>query len=145
MVIELKKEYMINSDLEDVWNFLTNLKEVTSCIPNLENLQIETPTKFRGRIKPPFSFVKGKFKVESEVKEFREKESLTIAIRGSSIGASFEITMGITISSISKTRMQIDVRAETFGLLKTLPKSLIHKVVEDIETPMLACIKEKLE
>jgi len=145
MVIELKKEYVINSAVENVWNFLTNLKEVTGCIPNLENLQIETPTKFRGKIKPPFSFVKGKFNIESEVKEFREKESLTIALRGSSIGASFEVTMGITISSMVGTKIQIDVRAETFGLLKTLPKSLIQQVVEHIETPILRCIKEKLE
>jgi len=145
MVIELKKEYVINSDVENIWNFLTNLKEVTNCIPNLENLQIETPTKFKGKIRPPFSFVKGKFNIESEVKEFREKESLTIAMRGSSIGASFEVTMGITISSIDGTEIQIDVRVETFGLLKTLPRSLIHQVVEDIETPMLRCIKAKLE
>lgn len=145
MVIELKKEYVINSDVESVWNLLTNLKEVTSCIPNLENLEIETPTRFRAKIKPPFSFVKGRLKVESELKEFREKESLTIAVRGSSIGASFEATMGITISNIEGTRIQIDVRVETFGLLKTLPKSLIYKVIEDIETPMLTCIKGKLE
>jgi len=145
MVIELKKEYVINSDVDNVWNFLTNLKEVTSCIPSLENLQIETPTKFRGKIKPPFSFIKGKFKIESEVKDFKEKESLTISVRGSSVGASFEITMTMTISSIVGTKIQIDARVETFGLLKTLPKSLIHKVVEDIETPMLRCIKERLE
>ncbi len=145
MVIELKKEYLINADLDDVWNFLTDLKEVTSCIPGLENLQIDGPTKFRGKIKPPFSFIKGRFSVESEIREFKEKESLTIAVRGSSVGASFEVTMKMNISNMAGTRIQIDVRAETSGLLKTLPKSLIHKVVEEIETPMLKCIKERLE
>lgn len=145
MIIELKKEYVINSELENVWNLLTNLKEVTSCIPWLENLQIETPTKFRGKIKPPFSFIKGRFNIESEVKESKEKEGLTIAVGGSSIGASFKGTMSITLSSTDGTKIEMNVRVETFGLLKTLPKSLIHKVVEDIETPMLKCIKEKLE
>ncbi|MFQ5941397.1 MAG: CoxG family protein [Nitrososphaerales archaeon] len=145
MLIEVKKEYVINSDVEKVWNFLTDLKEVTSCMPRLEKLQIETPTKFRGKIKPPFSFVKGRFKIESEIKQFREKESLTIGVRGSSIGSSFKITMGITISPMDGTKIQIDAKVETFGLLKPLPKSLIHKGIEDIETPMLSCIKEKLE
>ncbi|MFQ5970252.1 MAG: CoxG family protein [Nitrososphaerales archaeon] len=145
MLIEIKKEHVINSEVENVWSFLTNLKEVTSCIPGLQNLQIETPTKFRGKIKPQFSFVKGKFNIESEVKVFREKEILTIAVRGSSIGASFEITMDITLSAIAGTKIQTDVRLETFGLLKALPRSLIHQVVEDIATPMLSCIKEKLE
>ncbi|MFQ5929870.1 MAG: CoxG family protein [Acidobacteriota bacterium] len=145
MVIEFKKEYVIKSDLESVWNFLTNLQEVASCIPNLENLRIETPTKFRGKIKPPFSFIKGKFNIESEVKEFKERESLTVSVRGSSIGASFEVAMSMSISSMAGIRIQIDTKVETFGLLKTLPKSLIHKVVEDVEAPVLKCVKEKLE
>jgi len=144
-MIELKKEYVIDSDIESVWNFLNDIKQVTGCIPNLENLQIDTPTKFRGKIKPPFSFIKGKFKIESEVKGSKEKESLTIIVKGSSIGASFEITMYISISSVSGTKIQIGVKIETTGLLKTLPKSLIQKVAEDIEAPMLRCIKEKLE
>jgi len=145
MIIEFKKEHVINSELENVWSFLTNLKEVTTCIPWLENLQIETPTQFRGKIKPPFSFIKGRFDIESEVKESKEKESFTIAVRGSSIGTSFKGTMSITLSSTDGTKMQMNVRVETFGLLKTLPKSLVHKVAEDIETLMLKCIKEKLE
>jgi carbon monoxide dehydrogenase subunit G len=70
---------------------------------------------------------------------------LTIGVRGSSIGASLEITMDIIISAAAGTKIQINARIETFGLLKTLPKSLIYKVVEDIETPILKCIKEKLE
>lgn len=144
-MIELKKEYVIDSDIESVWNFLNDIKQVTGCIPNLENLQIDTPTKFRGKIKPSFSFIKGKFKIESEVKGSRKKESLAIIVKGSSIGASFEITMDMSLSSVSGTKIQIDARIETSGLLKTLPKSLIQKVAEDIEAPMLGCIKEKLE
>lgn len=145
MVIELKKEYVINSDVEKVWNFLTNPQSVASCIPNLESLQIETPRKFRGKIKPPFSFVKSKFNIESEVEEIKEKERFTVVVRGSSIGASFKGTMYFIISSIAGTRIQVDLRVETFGLLKTIPKSLIHKAVEDTEMLMLKCIKEKLE
>lgn len=145
MIINFKKEYTINSDPEGVWNFLTDLQKVTTCMPNLENLEIQSPTKFRAKVKPPFSFVKGKLRMESELKEFNEKESLTIAVKGSSIGASFEVAMNINLTPMKGTKIQIDVRLETFGLLKTLPKSLIHKVVEDIESSMLACIKQKLE
>lgn len=145
MIIELKKEYAINSDVEKVWSFLTNPQSVASCIPNLESLQIETPRKFRGKIRPPFSFVKSKFNIESEVEENKEKESFTVVVRGSSIGASFRGTMYFVISSTNGTRIQVDARVETFGLLKTIPKSLIHKVVDDTEMLMLKCIKEKLE
>jgi carbon monoxide dehydrogenase subunit G len=141
--IELQKEYAINADIGKVWDFLTDLNQVTGCIPNLESLQIETPTKFRGKIRPPFSFVKGWLGIESEVQGLRERESLTVSLKGSSIGASFQCTLQITFSA--GTKIQIHARVETFGLLKTIPKSLIYKAVEEIETPVLKCIKAKLE
>jgi carbon monoxide dehydrogenase subunit G len=145
VLMEINKQYMISAGADKVLSFLTDLKQVTSCIPNLENLQIETPTSFKGKIKPPFSFVKGRLNIESELlRQSSEKDGFFVAtVKGSSIGASFQGTMQVTVSEGSSIR--IDAKVETFGLLKTIPKSLIYKAVEDIETPMLRCIKEKLE
>ncbi len=144
-MIELNKEYAINSDSEKVWSFLTDLQQLTGCIPNLENVQIEGSTKFKGKIKPPFSFIKGKLSIESEIVKFDGKDGFTATMKGSSIGASFQGTVSVAVLSAEGTKIQIGARVETFGLLKTIPKSLIYKVVEDVETPMLRCIKEKLE
>ncbi len=144
-VIELSKEYVINADVKKVWGFLTDLQQLTGCIPNLENVQIESPTKFKGKIKPPFSFIKGKLGIESEIVKFNGTDGFTATMKGSSIGASFQGTVNIAVLAAEGTKIQIGARVETYGLLKTIPKSLIYKVVEDVETPMLRCIKEKLE
>jgi carbon monoxide dehydrogenase subunit G len=143
VLMEIKKEYTISAVADKVLNFLTDLKQVTGCIPNLESLEIETSTKFKGKIKPPFSFVKGRLSIESELVQSSGKDGFTATVKGSSIGASFQGTMHVTVSE--GTRIRIDAKVETFGLLRTIPKSLIYKVVEDIETPMLRCIQEKLE
>jgi carbon monoxide dehydrogenase subunit G len=143
VLMEIKKEYTVSAEVDKVLKFLTDLKQVTGCIPNLESLEIETSTKFRGKIKPPFSFVKGRLNIESELVQSSGKEGFIAMVKGSSIGASFQGTMQVIVSE--GTRVRIDAKVETFGLLKTIPKSLIYKVVEDIETPMLRCIKEKLE
>jgi carbon monoxide dehydrogenase subunit G len=140
-----KKEYVINSEIEKVWNFLTDIKMVTSCIPHLEDLQIESPTKFAGKTKPPYSFIRGKFKINSEIEIIQEKECLKIIVNGSSIGSSLEITMNVVILPVDGTKIQLDVEVKTFGLLKPIPKSLIYKAVDDIEKLMLSCIKERLE
>lgn len=142
MQIEIRKEYAINASADKVSSFLTDLKEVTSCIPNLEQAEIETPTRFKGKIKPPFSFVKGRLNIESELTE-SGKGGFTATVKGSSIGASFNATLHITVTEGAVVR--IDAKVETFGLLRTIPKSIIYKVVEDVETPMLQCIKEKVE
>lgn len=142
MQMEIRKEYAINAGADRVLGFLTDLKEVTSCIPNLEQAEIESPTRFRGKIKPPFSFVKGRLSIESELTQ-SGKDGFTATVKGSSIGASFNATLNITVAEGSTVR--IDAKVETFGLLRTIPKSIIYKVVEDVETPMLQCIKEKVE
>ena len=118
---------------------------VTSCIPHLEDLQIESPTKFAGKVKPPYSFIRGRFKINSEIDLIQEKESLKIVVNGSSIGSSLEITMHIVILPVEGTKIQLEVEVKTFGLLKPIPKSLIYKAIDDIEKLMLSCIKERLE
>jgi carbon monoxide dehydrogenase subunit G len=140
-----KKEYVINSEIEKVWNFLTDIKMVTGCIPYLEDLQIESPTKFTGKVKPPYSFIRGKFNMNSVIEKVQEKERLKIIVKGSAIGSTFEITMHVVILPAEGTKIQLDVEVKTFGLLKPVPKSLIYKAVDDIEKPMLSCIKERLE
>lgn len=142
MQMEIRKEYAINAGADRVLSFLTDLKEVTSCIPHLENAEIETPARFKGKVKPPFSFVKGRIAIESELTQ-SGKDGFIATIKGSSIGASFQATLHIVVSEGATVR--IDAKVETFGLLKTIPKSIIYKAVEDIETPMLQCIKQKIE
>ncbi len=145
MQLIFKKEYVINSEIEKVWNFLTDIKMVTGCIPHLEGLEIESPTKFAGKVKPPYSFIRGRFKINSEIELIQEKESLKIIVNGSSIGSSLEITMHVVILPVEGTKIQLDVEVKTFGLLKPIPKSLIYKAIDDIEKLMLSCIKERLE
>lgn len=145
MQLVFKKEYVINSEIEKVWNFLTDIKMVTGCIPHLEDLQIESPTKFTGKVKPPYSFIRGRFKINSEIEIIQEKEHLKIIVNGSSIGSSLEIIMHIIILPVEGTKIQLDIEVKTFGLLKPVPKSLISKAVDDIEKLMFSCIKERLE
>lgn len=141
MHIELKKEYTINTNIDKVWDLFRDLEQITGCIPNIEDVKING-TKFRAKIRPPFSFIKGKFKVESEMYEVEDKR-LRISMKGSSIGSSFELMLMILLTD--NTKIHADIVAETYGLLKTIPKSLIQKIVESIEEPMLKCMKEKLE
>ena len=143
--ISFKKEYVINSEIEKVWMFLTDIERVTYCIPYFEDLHIESASKFTGKAKPPFSFMRGNFKIISEIQQIKEKERLKVIVHGSSIGSSFEIIMQVEILPIDGTKLQLDIQVKTSGLLKPLPKSLIFKGVEDIEKIMLFNIKEKLE
>jgi carbon monoxide dehydrogenase subunit G len=148
LLIEFTREYKLdsydNNNTNNLWDFLTNAEKITACIPDLESLQIVNAKNFKGKIKPRFSFVKGKLNIECKIQIVKEGHSFALDIKGSSIGATFLLTMYVSIESSAKeaTEMQVKVRAETFGLLKAIPKSLVQQVVEETEKSMLACIKK---
>ncbi len=141
MILKFKKEYTINASADDISRFLRDLNEVINCIPYLEDVNIDIPSRFRARVRLPYSFIKGRFKIEGEILE-SEKERLSVNLQGSSIGSSFKVALMISISSM---KIDIDVTIEIYGLLSHLSKSLIQRVIEDIEAHMLRCIKERLE
>jgi uncharacterized protein len=150
LLIEFIRDYKIGSDTNNshnLWDFLTNAEKIIPCIPDLESLQIVNAMSFKGKIKPRFSFVKGKLNIECKITIVEEGHSFALDIKGSSIGATFALTMDVLINSSAKstTEMQVKVRAETFGLLKAIPRSLVQQVVEETEKSMLVCIKQKLE
>lgn len=144
LLIEFTREYKVDSDANSLWNFLTNVERITTCIQDLESLQILSGSSFRGKIRPRFSFVKGKLNLECEILIIEERHDFRLDIKGSSIGATFSINMDVSIDSGAETGMRVKVKAETFGLLKAIPRSLIQQIVEETEKSMLACIKEKL-
>ncbi len=141
-MLTLSKEYSLNASIDAVWNVLTDIRKVTSCIPGIEDIAIDD-NGFKARIKPPFSFIKGRFYIESSIKEARGREYLQIYVKGSSIGSRFEANMGIALYEyVDYTLLKVDIAIEMHGLLKTVPNTLIHKVVDDLEGSILECIKE---
>lgn len=144
LLIEFTREYKVDSDANSLWDFLTHVEKITTCIPDLESLQIVSGTTFKGKVRPRFSFVKGKLNLECEILVVEERHSFRFNVKGSSIGATFSATMDVSIDSGEDSGMRVKVRAETLGLLKAIPRSLVQQVVEEIEKSMLACVKERL-
>lgn len=149
MLIEFVREYKFDSSVNNnLWDFLTNAEKITICIPDLESLQILNTTSFKGKIKPRFSFVKGKLNIECNILIVEERHRFKLDIKGSSIGATFVLTIDVSINnSVAEetTKMHLKVTAETFGLLKAIPRSLVQQVVEETEKSMLVCINERVK
>ncbi len=141
MHIKIKREYNINAKLESVFNLFVDPKVISQCVPNLEEIKIED-NGFKGKIKPPFTFIKGKFNIETFISQVKDKDFINIDIKGRSIGSSFIIK--IILSFTNNTLILADIDAEVTGLLKAIPSSLINKVIEDTETHMINCLKSKL-
>lgn len=144
LLIEFTREYNVDLDARSLWDFLTHVERITTCIPDLESLQIVSGNRFKGKVRPRFSFIKGKLNLECEILVIEEGRSFRLDVQGSSIGATFSVIMDVSIDSGEASGMRVKVRGETLGLLKAIPRSLIQQIVEETEKSMLACIKERV-
>jgi len=143
-MINLKREYTLDSSIERVWLVLTDVQKISSCIPDVEGIILHDHG-FKARVKPRLSFIKGKFRLESSISEMKENEHLTIHTKGSSIGSSFEINMRIRLErSNNSTVLAVEADIETHGLFKSIPATLIYKVIDDVEVSIMNCIDRLL-
>jgi carbon monoxide dehydrogenase subunit G len=140
-MINLRREYTLDSSIEKVWLVLTDVHRIASCIPDVEGI-ILYDHGFKAIVKPRLSFIKGKFRLESSISEIKENEHLIIIhTKGSSIGSSFEIDMRIRVERLEfSTVLTVEADIETHGLFKSMPTTLIYKVIDDVEASIMKCI-----
>ena len=144
MSLRISKHYTIDANIYEVWKFISNLDMIARCIPDLEDIDIKDST-LKGKVRSRFSFIKGKIDIESSILDSKENEHLEVSIRGKTIGSSFIIIMDIDLSYNTSTTLNITMNIDTHGLLKHIPNSLIYKIVDDLGSDMLRCIKDSLE
>lgn len=121
---------------------LTNADEIARCIPYAESVEVYD-SRLRAKLRPPLSFIKGRLSIESEIVEMdEERSSLRLSIKGRSIGSSFDSSVAI---SIAGDELHASIVADTHGLLSTIPRSLVQKVIDDSWADFIRCIKGAME
>ncbi len=143
-MINLRREYTLDSSIERAWLVLTDVQKISSCIPDVEGIILHDHG-FKATVKPRLSFIKGKFRLESSISEMKRNEHLIIHTKGSSIGSSFEISMRIRLErSNNSTVLTVEADIETHGLFKSIPTTLIYKVIDEVEVSIMNCIDRLL-
>ncbi len=142
MHVELEKRYRSDTiDADILWDMLKDAQRIARCIPYADGVYVEG-NRLTAKVRPPYSFIKGRFSIECEITDVDDiKKQIRVKVKGSSIGSSFDAIL--TISSLHDMLITL-ISADTHGLLRTLPESLIQRVVEEVSEKFLSCIMEDI-
>lgn len=142
MHIELEKRYTFDGiEPNMLWNTLKDAQIIARCIPHAEDVHLEG-SAIKAKVKPPYSFIRGRLSIEGEIVGIDDAaRQLKVRVKGSSIGSSFDAMLTI---SIMQKGLIASVAADTHGLLRTVPGSLIQKVTEDAADRFMSCIRVEI-
>ncbi|MEM1959640.1 MAG: SRPBCC domain-containing protein [Candidatus Nitrosocaldus sp.] len=142
MHIELEKRYTFDGiEPNMLWNTLKDAQIIARCIPHAEDVHVEG-SAIKAKVKPPYSFIRGRLSIEGEIVDVDDTtRQLKVKVKGSSIGSSFNAMLTI---SVMQEGLIAKVDADTHGLFRTLPSSLIKKVTEDAADRFMSCIRVEI-
>lgn len=150
MTVTLEKSFSVNRDTDVVWDFLTDPRNVASCLPGARLLEVLDDRTFRGEVAlkfGPFGLTFRGLARFTELDPERRSASLEATaseVRGWGTG---KMTMHSLLSSDrGATRIDLEQRFSVSGRLSGLvATSLLTGVAEFVLSRFAVCVRRRVE
>lgn len=129
-----------------VWSKLSDLRFLTSCIPDAESITHNPDGSATCILRPGFSFIRGTLEVTARITEAIEGQPLRIRADGKGIGSSNEVELALHfVEKDGGTRIHwtADV-TKLGGLLKAMPQGLLKGAAQKVIGDVWEQVKKKL-
>ena len=130
-----------------VWSFLTDPKQVTTCAPDMQSLDVTDLRHFNVVVRAGVGPIKGTFAMNVEFNELREPEHAAVLARGQAPGSAVEMrnTMDLVAHDATRTTMTWVSDVIVSGLIAQVGARFMQGAADKITQQVFACIKTKLE
>jgi carbon monoxide dehydrogenase subunit G len=137
----------ITAPRERVWTFLTDPKQVTTCAPDLQSLEVTDPRHFTVVVRAGVGPIKGTFSMNVEFTELEEPTHASVVARGQARGSAVEMrsTMDLAALDGTRTTMTWSSDVSVSGMLQQVGARFMQGAADKITQQVFACIKAKLE
>jgi carbon monoxide dehydrogenase subunit G len=142
-------EFHLDASIRRTWDFLTNIREVASCVPSFEKVEVLDDQNFIITVSQkvgPFSVT---FETQTSFTEVNPQNRLVAFSKGNDkkMGSSFGLTNEMDLIEISEkeTLVQYKTDVQISGRLASVGKSLIKIVVKREVAKVVKLIQEKIE
>jgi carbon monoxide dehydrogenase subunit G len=142
----LEGEFRLPSNMERVWDFVTQPSRIIECVPGLQSFTVGEDKRISATVKVAIGFIRGTFQAASKVvKEDRAAHTSTLELSGSGAGSGFSALVDISVAAVgteSDLSWKADVKVS--GPLGSLAGALVEGNVKKIVSQMFDCVKTKL-
>ena len=154
MSITIQETFQVQAPIDRVWEYLTDPRQVVTCLPGAELVSVEDPTRFRGRVKVKVGPVTAAYDGTVTMLE-RDDAAHVVRMVGEGRessgsgggGGSAKLIMTSTLVSIPDGATEVRVLAEldVVGKLAQYGRGMIESVNKQLFKQFTTCVRETLE
>jgi len=129
-----------------VWSFLTDPKQVTTCAPDVQSLDVADPRHFKVVVRAGVGPIKGTFSMNVEFTELQEPGHASVVARGQAPGSAVEMRSTMDLEAQGeRTTMRWASDVTVSGMIQQVGARLMQGAADKITQQVFACIKATLE
>jgi carbon monoxide dehydrogenase subunit G len=133
--------YDIKASKQTLWNFITDPAKLSSCLPDVKSLEMESVDKFKAVIRVGVGFIKSDFKFRLEIVERKPTDRVRLVATGSGSGSNVTIDTAIELTEIPEG-VKLSYKANI--LAGGIMASLGQRVLQDAADKIVANIFERI-
>ena len=129
-----------------VWSFLTDPKQVTTCAPDVQSLDLTDRRHFKVVVRAGVGPIKGTFSMNVEFTELQEPGHASVVARGQAPGSAVEMRSTMDLEAQGeRTTMRWASDVTVSGMIQQVGARLMQGAADKITQQVFSCIKAKLE
>jgi carbon monoxide dehydrogenase subunit G len=139
--------FEVKAPRNKVFEFLTDPKGISRCLPDLQKLEVKDRDHFVANIKVGMGFIKGDFSFNFVFLERLVPSRARLKARGSGSGSSIDMDTVMELSDAGKagTKMAWKADAQIGGLLAGVGQRLIEGAASKTINQLFDCLRAQLE
>src|ERR1700716_186996 len=137
----------IDAPRDRVWSFLTDPKQVATCAPDMQSLEIADPHHFKVVVRAGVGPIRSTFSVNVEFTALQEPGHASVVARGQAPGSAVEMRSEMDLAALdaARTTMNWSSDVTVSGMIQQVGGRLIQGAADKITQQVFSCIKAKLE
>jgi carbon monoxide dehydrogenase subunit G len=131
---------------QQLWQFLTDLRNVGRCLPNFSDAKFPNPDTLTGKLGSSFTFARGTFDVTIEFRERRPQDSARALVTATGLGcqAVIDSSLRLTETGPQETALEWSATVELGGLLSFVSKGLIEGAARKIIADSFDAVRREI-
>jgi carbon monoxide dehydrogenase subunit G len=144
--LHFEGEFSVKAPRKAVFEFLTDPKRISACMPDLQSLEVKSPDDFTAVIKAGISFIKGDFKMHFTTAEKQPPQHAKLLARGSGMGSTIDLETTMDLAETDgMTKMKWLAEARVGGRIASVGQRLLNGQAEKTIKQLFGCLQGQLE
>ena len=150
MQVKMEKNFSVGASIQDVWNFMTNIEKVCTCVPGAQYSEDLGDDKHVVMLTVKVGPIKSSYRGEAIIRNM-DANSHTIEIEGKGTdtkgkgGATMELVGKLTATDDQITEVSGDSTVAIQGMLAQFGSRMIEDVSNQLFDQFTAALRGKLE